>query len=223
MATRDHPVFARLFAGLSPLLERAGLARVRARLLADLHGTVIEIGAGSGASFPHYPVAVERVLAVEPADFLRRRARRRAEIAAPEVSIVGAVAEQLPFADASLDGAVSALTWCSVDSPQASLAELARVLVDDAPLVFVEHVRASHPWTAKVQQMLDRRVWPAVAGGCHLARDTPSMLADAGFALDWHSPVGRRGPSAWSLAPHVWGVARRRPRAALTTSGGPRR
>ncbi|HEY7830960.1 MAG TPA: hypothetical protein VIC06_10400 [Solirubrobacteraceae bacterium] len=46
--------------------ERRGGAEHRRRLLAGLSGRVIEVGAGSGANFSHYPASVSEVIAVEP-------------------------------------------------------------------------------------------------------------------------------------------------------------
>jgi hypothetical protein len=39
---------------------------------------VIEVGAGSGANFSHYPSTVSEVVAVEPESYLRKRAQRAA-------------------------------------------------------------------------------------------------------------------------------------------------
>ncbi|CAL9369362.1 hypothetical protein SUDANB60_00813 [Streptomyces sp. enrichment culture] len=66
-AVRDpvhHPVFARWYARFSVAAEsRAGMADVRRRLLGGLSGRVIEIGAGNGLNFAHYPGAVSEVVA----------------------------------------------------------------------------------------------------------------------------------------------------------------
>ena len=48
------------------------------RALAGLTGSVIEVGAGNGLNFAHYPPGVTRVLAVEPAPYLRGVAAQQA-------------------------------------------------------------------------------------------------------------------------------------------------
>ena len=63
---------------------------------------------------------------------MRERARRRAAQAAARVTLVDGRAEELPFADASFDAAVSAFALCTVADPAAALAELRRVLVPEA-------------------------------------------------------------------------------------------
>ena len=62
----SHPIVARVYARMSPALERSGGAEHRRRLLAGLSGRVIEVGAGDGMNFPHYPPEVTSVRAVEP-------------------------------------------------------------------------------------------------------------------------------------------------------------
>ena len=70
-----HPVFARLWSVMSRH-EPAEIRRHRDELVAGLTGRVIEIGAGAGSNFAHYPPTVEEVIAVEPEPYLRERARR---------------------------------------------------------------------------------------------------------------------------------------------------
>ena len=75
-------------------------------------------------------------------------------------------------------------------------------------LRFYEHVRGAGG-LARAQRALDV-AWPHVAGGCHLARDTPAAIERAGFALERCRRFAFR-PSflAWPAEPHVIGVARR--------------
>ena len=61
-----RPLFSRFYAKISPGMEAEGMADLRRELLAPLFGEVIEVGAGNGLNFAHYPPAVTRVVAVEP-------------------------------------------------------------------------------------------------------------------------------------------------------------
>ncbi|MEU7011602.1 class I SAM-dependent methyltransferase [Streptomyces sp. NPDC046332] len=127
---KPHPLFARFYARLAgSAMEKAGVAEHRRRLLADLTREVIEVGAGNGLNFPHYPPEVTRlVVAVEPEPNLRALAEERASETSLPLEMREARAERLPFPDASFDAAVVCLTLCSIADPHAALAELHRVL-----------------------------------------------------------------------------------------------
>lgn len=205
----SHPIFARCYALVSPAMER-GVAEHRRRLLAGLSGRVIDVGAGTGANFAHYPPTVGSVLAVEPEPYLRGIAQEHAKRAPVRVEVVDGLAERLPADDASFDAAVVSLVLCSVADQRAAVAELHRVLRPGGQLRFFEHVRADTPGLERVQRLLDATVWPRIAGGCHTGRDTAAAIEQAGFAI---SRIDRlRFPDApvpFPTSPHILGVASR--------------
>jgi ubiquinone/menaquinone biosynthesis C-methylase UbiE len=207
--TVRHPVFARLYSRLSPGVERKGGAEHRAELLDGVAGRVVEIGAGNGLNFAHYPAAVSEVVAVEPEPYLRERAAEAAAAAPVPVRIVDGVADALPAEDGAFDAAVASLVLCSVPDQAAALAEIRRVLRPGGELRFYEHVVSERPRTARMQRRLDDwGLWPRLAGGCHAARDTTAAIEAAGFRIE----RCRRFPFAAgpvSLA-HVIGLARPR-------------
>ena len=61
-----HPLFARLLEWNAGRDEKRGQAELRRELLAGLSGRVLEVGAGTGVNFAHYPASVEELVAVEP-------------------------------------------------------------------------------------------------------------------------------------------------------------
>jgi len=100
----------------------AAADRARATLANGLSGRVLEVGAGDGRSFAHYPVEVAEIVAIEPEPYLRRQAIHAGSDASREVTVLDGVAESLPVADHSFDVAVVSLVLCSVTSPAAALA-----------------------------------------------------------------------------------------------------
>jgi SAM-dependent methyltransferase len=204
-----HPLFARFYTGVSPLMERY-LGAHRGELLSGLSGRVVEIGAGNGMSFRHYPATVTEVVAVEPEPYLRDRARRSAREAAIKVTVLDGLADDLPLEDEGFDAAVVSSVLCTVPDQSAALAELRRVLSSGAELRFLEHVRSDRPLKARLQQGADASgMWARLAGGCQCARDTVGAIAAAGFDIE---QVHRfdLGPSWLFTNPHVRGAARRR-------------
>ncbi len=101
-----HPLFARFYAWLAPLEDRAGVAEHRRDLVAGLRGTVLEVDVGTGLSFPHYPADVEHLVAVEPEPTMRANAVKAAREVPLDVRLVDGTADALPAPDASVDAAV---------------------------------------------------------------------------------------------------------------------
>lgn len=178
----QHPRFARAYEWISRWEDEHGGIELRRRLLAPLAGTVIEVGAGNGRNFAHYPPAVTSVVAVEPEARLREQATRRAEAAAAPVRVVPGRAERLPGGDGEYDAAVLSLVLCSIADPAAALGEVGRVLRPGGTLRFYEHVRSQRRGAALVQDVVTP-VWSRLGGGCHLNRDTAATIRAAGFEI----------------------------------------
>jgi SAM-dependent methyltransferase len=201
-----HPLFARVYARVGHLMD-AEIADHRRRLLAGLVGRVLEVGAGNGLNFPHYPATVTEVLAVEPEPYLRRQAVAAARRAPVPIRVVDGTAEALPAPDGAVDAVVASLVLCTVADPDRALAEVGRVLRPGGRLRFYEHVRATDPRLARWQDQLERP-WGWLLGGCHPNRDTVAAITAAGlqivqlnrFDLKAMPPLAR---------PHVLGVAER--------------
>lgn len=193
-----HPLFARFYSRcVIPAMARSGGEALRRRTLAGLTGTVVEVGCGDGVNFGLYPEEVERIVAVEPEEYLREHAALRSE---ERVQIRDAVAGALPLADGEADAVVFTLVLCSVDQHEA-LAEARRVLRPGGELRFLEHVQAHEPGGARrLQAALDATVWPRLFGGCHTGRDTAGAIEAAGFTVveleRFRFPEGSRGPAA---------------------------
>ena len=181
--TASHPIFARAYHRRSQFLEHHGAAQRRRELLAGLSGRVVEIGAGNGLNFRHYPDAVSEVVAVEPEQFLLDRARDALRFAHPRVTLLRATAERLPLHNELFDAVVCSLLLCSVTSVAESLAEMRRVLRPDGQIRFYEHVAAESPRHARVQRW-SNPLWKRVAGGCNLVCDTEREFKRAGWQVD---------------------------------------
>ncbi|RFS81126.1 class I SAM-dependent methyltransferase [Actinomadura spongiicola] len=207
MSDLSHPIFARLYPRLDAGCAKAGGDANRAELLAGASGRVLEVGAGYGANFAHYPPEVTEVVAVEPEPRLRARAARAAARAPVPVTVRPGRAERLDVDDASFDVAVASLVLCSVRDPVRALAEFRRVLKPGGELRYYEHVRARTPGKVRFQRYADV-VWPFLVAGCHVSRPTDEWIVGSGFTVReerrFEFPTsGRANPAS----PHVIGVA----------------
>jgi len=154
--------------------EEGGLREMRRETLAQASGRTIDLGAGTGVNRDLFPAGVTELVLAEPDPHML--AKLRAKVTEGEgVRIVQAPAERLPFEDGSFDTAVFTLVLCTVPDPAAALAEAARVLKPDGQLLFIEHVRAEDPGTARWQDRLERP-WKFFADGCRCNRDTVANI-----------------------------------------------
>jgi SAM-dependent methyltransferase len=202
----QHPRFAKIYAGVSAEAERRGGTEHRRRLLAGLTGRVVEIGAGHGLNFPHYPPEVTDVLAVEPDDTLRALAERAAADAPVQVQVVAGHADALPAADATIDNAVTSLVLCTVPDARRALGEIRRVLVPGGQLRYYEHVRSDG--VKGVLEDAVRPLWNRIAGGCSPNRRTSDTIRAAGFVLEHEDRFTWRPARLSPASDHVIGRAR---------------
>lgn len=188
---QGHPVFAALYDLATGWGDQHIIGPERRRLISACHGRVLEIGCGTGASFPDWCEAIQAgkvvdVAAVEPDAHMRRRAAAKAQRLGLEVRLREAVAEQLPFPDGTFDTIASFLVLCTVAEPAAALAEIYRVVRPGGALVFIEHVRGNDAQV--VWQRRVRPVWATLGAGCQLDRDTIAVVAETGFSnLEYHT------------------------------------
>jgi ubiquinone/menaquinone biosynthesis C-methylase UbiE len=158
--------------------EWTGLARWRRWLVAGACGRTLDLGCGTGRNFPLYgPEA--RVVGLDPAEPVLRRARRRA----PRVPLVRASAEALPFRSGVFDTVVSGLVFCSVPDPARGLAEVRRVLQPGGRLRMLEHVRSTGRWKGRAQDTV-QPCWTWLTGGCCPNRETERAVEAAGFVIE---------------------------------------
>jgi SAM-dependent methyltransferase len=201
-----HPLFARFFDRLSRVMEK-DLGQFRDTLLEGLTGRVLELGAGNGINFAHYPHGVAEVVAIEPEPYLRGKASAAAASAPVPVTVRPGLAGQLDLEPDSVDAAVCSLVLCSVPDQAGALQDLRRVLRPGGQLRFLEHVRGTGAIKPRLQSGLDRSgLWPGMAGGCHCSRDTVAAIRQAGFEVTTVRPIDL-GPSWLATNPHVLGRA----------------
>jgi ubiquinone/menaquinone biosynthesis C-methylase UbiE len=197
--SKGSPLRVRFYDRMMRGFDRKGFADWRDRLVGDLHGTVVELGAGTGANFSHYP-ATSHVLASDRDELMLTRAKGRAADTAATVSLSVTDVMRLPFPDASVDAVVIALMLCSVPDQQRALAEVRRVLKPGGRFRCVEHVRDEEG--SRNARFQDRwnPIYTRLSGGCNWNRRTLDGIVAAGFDVK-EATSFRIGPRP--TAPHI--------------------
>ncbi|MBC9717979.1 methyltransferase domain-containing protein [Streptomyces sp. TRM66268-LWL] len=130
---------------------------------------VLDVGAGTGIATRLLRARGARVIAVEPGPGMGAQLHA----ALPDVPLVRAAGEHLPFADATADLVTYAQSWHWTD-PQRSIPEALRVLRPDGALALWWNVPDS-PWSAAQEERLATRV-PG-HHGFGVAVDTERLIA----------------------------------------------
>jgi ubiquinone/menaquinone biosynthesis C-methylase UbiE len=182
----DELTFDRLAApydrGMAPL-EKLCLHQIRTRLLPHAAGKVLEIGVGTGATFPFYP-PVACLTAIDESAEMLVEATRRALALDQDVRLAQMDAEHLAFPSGHFDTVVATLVLCSVIDQQQALRELWRALhKPGGQLLLLEHMR---PHIRPLAWLVDLAniPWHAASKRCHLNRRTQQAIVDVGFQLE---------------------------------------
>lgn len=163
------------------------IRRQREMIVPLAHGRVLEVGIGTGLNMPFYDkFRVSYIVGLDPALQMHRLALKRIARAGLDVELVGVTAETIPLEDASIDTVVTTYTLCTIPDP----------------------VTALRRWQGRLQPH-----WQKIAGGCHLDRDVPALLAEAGFRCD--SLQTRYLPGPRPLTFNYWGEAVRNDTQAI--------
>ena len=217
-------MFAAWYPTLMEQIERNGQAAIRHDHLAAATGRVLEIGAGSGLSVPHYPADLEELVLLEPNSAFRTRLRELLDGTQVPATLVDGDVHDLPYPDATFDTVTASLVFCSVRDPAARWPRCIGYCGRVARFLFHEHVRGG-PVRGVVQDLftpLHRRL----ADGCHADRDFEALLASSPLQVE--SVEHLRMPT-WipTLVPLVVGAARRaaidpapQPAATVATEAG---
>ena len=156
----------------------------RRRLVPRAEGVVLELGMGSGLNLPFYdPAKVAKVYGLEPDCGMLAKAARRAAKAPVRVRVLKETAETVSLPDQSVDTVLATFCMCTIPDAPAALRGARRVLKAGGRLLFCEHGRAPEDHVFRRQQKVEP-VWKRIFGGCHLTRDIPTLIREAGFEIE---------------------------------------
>jgi len=151
----------------------------RQKVVPLAQGRVLEVGLGTGLNLPYYDKSkITQIVGLDPA--FHRLTRKRIQSTRLPVELAPLSAEKIPFPASSFDSIVMTYTLCTIPDPVAALREMRRVLKPNGKLFFCEHGRAPdekvYRWQSRLQPY-----WRKISGDCHLNRDIPALLREAGL------------------------------------------
>lgn len=175
-------------------MEAACLQRWRRELLVQASGDVLEVGSGTGANLDHYPQELTSLTLREPDPHMLTRLRQKLPTTPPyPITLAAEEIDRLAFDAGRFDTIVATLVFCSVPDPVAALVRLRRLLKPDGRLLFIEHVVSRDSLALRCCQKTLQPFWRPLAGNCHLARDTETLIRAAGFSLQQYEYRSSQG------------------------------
>jgi ubiquinone/menaquinone biosynthesis C-methylase UbiE len=182
---RDLATFDRLAEpydrGMAPL-EKLWLRRMRAQLIAQAKGKVLEVGVGTGANLPFYTHS-PCLSAVDESPDMLAVVTHKAFALHHCIYLSQGNAEHLAFPSGYFDTVVATLVLCSVVDQQRTIGELWRVLrKPGGHLLLLEHMRPRNRPLAWLMDLANIP-WYAANGRCHLNRTTQQAIIQAGFEV----------------------------------------
>jgi SAM-dependent methyltransferase len=182
------------------------IRKIRAQIIPQALGQVLEIGAGSGANFSHYdPARVNKLYALEPNPGMVRLAERKQPRTKLEIEFLDLPGERIPLPDSSIDTVVSTFTLCTIPGVADAISGILRVLKPGGRLIFFELGRSPDPAVQRWQRRLEplhRRLFQ----GLYLTRDIPGLITLAGFQIE-DMQAGYLTQFPKSLSYCWWGTA----------------
>lgn len=172
------PHFLNCACGSKPIVYQ------REKVVPLAEGWVLEVGIGSGLNIPFYDSSkVDKILGLDPSEELNRMALKvAAEKGIPVEFILGG-AEAIPLPDNHVDSVLVTYTMCTIPQVAAANKEILRVLKPQGKMIFCEHGLAPDANVSKWQNRIDP-YWGKIAGGCHLNRNIPALITEAGFEIE---------------------------------------
>ena len=181
MGFYDRHILPRL---LNVAMSAKPISYQRRKVVPRAQGRVLEVGFGAGHNLPYYDASkVERIWALEPSAEMRARAGERAAQTTIPLEFIGLPSEKIPLENEAADTVLVTYTLCTICDVAAALGEMRRVMRSSGRMIFCEPGEAPDENVRRWQRRITP-AWKVIGGGCHVGRQIPKLIGDAGFKVE---------------------------------------
>ena len=142
---------------------------------------ILEVGVGTGKSFPFYPPGAE-ITAIDFSTGMLSRARAKARKYNVKARLLEMDVQNLEFEDNTFDTVVASVVFCSVPHPVRGLKEVKRVCKSGGKVVLIEHVLSGNPAAAWLMNLLNFLGFWLV--GDNINRETVKDVINSGLVVE---------------------------------------
>ncbi|MES3630955.1 MAG: class I SAM-dependent methyltransferase [Longimonas sp.] len=172
-------LFARGLHSIDTVQHRVYADR-KTHLLSGLHGTVVEIGPGTGLNLAYLKRDITYI-GLEPNPHLHMAIRTQMHTQGISGRVLERPVEANALPPRSADVVISTLVLCSVPDVQAALASIRRLLRPSGRFIFIEHIADTPGSCHHALQEGITPFWKRCFDGCHPNRRTDHAISQAGF------------------------------------------
>lgn len=182
IARKRYDRNARTYDLMESGLEKLRIGKWRELLWSKVEGArILEVGAGTGKNFPHYPASA----AITAIDFSARMlARAEAKAAKQKVNVDLRLmdVQNLEFEDNTFDTVAATTVFCSVPDPIRGLREVERVCKPGGKVILLEHVLNASPIVGGLMNLVNP--FAVRMSGANINRRTVENTARSGLIVE---------------------------------------
>lgn len=155
-------------------------SRWRRQLLSYAKGNVLELGAGEGDNFKHYPIGVH-VTATDISARILEKAKTNAKESGVQSDFIVSPVEKLVLAEKSFDTVVCTFFLSSLDNPEKTLWQIGKWCRPGGNILILDYGLSRIKPVSWLQRKWEKLKYNET--GCYLSHDLLKIFADLNLQL----------------------------------------
>jgi len=143
--------------------------------------SILEVGVGTGKSFPFYPSGAE-ITAIDFSDGMLSRARAKARKHDVNTRLLEMDVQCLEFDDNTFDTIAACFVFCSVPHPVPGLTEVKRVCKPGGKVILLEHILSENKTLAWLMNLFNPLAFWLI--GDNINRETVCDVREGGLIVE---------------------------------------